>query len=328
MKTIRAAAPAVLLAVLLSTAVLLTPAQAKDDAVEGRFERTLQVTGAVSLKVETGAGNIAVSRGSGGAVQVIGRIRARGMNAAEKVRRLEAAPPIEQTGNTIRIGKIEDEELRRKVSISYELQVPADTRLEAGTGSGDVMVESILGPAQATTGSGNVSLSNIEREVTATTGSGDILLDTLDAGVRATTGSGNISVKNLRGALALQTGSGDVSVTQSTPEDVRVATGSGNVSIAGVTGRLTAETGSGDVIVEGRPAQAWKLSAGSGNLHLKVSGPGYDLDAETSSGDIRVDAPITMMGAVNRRHVRGTVGGGGVLISAETGSGDIVVESH
>jgi len=41
-----------------------------------------------------------------------------------------------------------------------------------------------------------------------------------------------------------------------------------------------------------------------------------------------VDAPITMQGAVNRRRVRGTVGGGGVLISAETGSGDIVVESR
>ncbi len=327
MKAMRVTAPAVLLAALLASAGFPAPAQAGGGAVEGRFERTLQVMGAVSLKVETGSGNIAVIRGGGGAVHVIGRIRARGSEAAEKVRRLEAAPPIEQTGNTIRIGKIAEEELRRNVSLSYELQVPAETRLESGTGSGDVLVEGIVGPAQAATGSGNVRFSDIERPVEAATGSGDILLDALDAEVRATTGSGNIQAKGLKGPLALQTGSGDVSVTQSSAEEVRVATGSGNVSIAAVTGRLTAETGSGDVLVEGRPEQPWKLRAGSGNLHLKVSGPGYDLEAETSSGDIRVDAPITMQGAVNRRRVRGTVGSGGVLISAETGSGDIVVES-
>ncbi len=321
MKAMRVAAPAILLAVLLS------PALAQDNAIEGRFERTLQVTGPVNLTVDTGSGNIAVTRGGEGAVQVIGRIRARGTNAAERVRQLESAPPIQQTGNTIRIGKIEDEELRRKVAISFELQVPADTRLEAGTGSGDVIVEGILGPANAATGSGNVRFSDIERAAEATTGSGDILLDALDAGVRATTGSGNISAKNLRGALALNTGSGDVMVEQSALGEVRVQTGSGNVNVTGVKGKLTAETGSGDLAIEGRPEESWKLSAGSGNLLLKVSGGGYELDAETSSGEIRVDAPITMQGALNRRRVRGTVGGGGVLISAETGSGDIVVES-
>ncbi len=323
MKVIRATLPAILLAVLLS------PALAKNDsAVEGRFERTLQVSGPVSLNVETGSGNIAVTRGPAGAVHVVGRIRARGMNAADKVRQLESAPPIQQNGNTIRLGKIEDESLRRKVSISFEVQVPADTRLDAGTGSGDVLVEGIQGPANAATGSGNVRFSDIEGAAEATTGSGDVILDALDAGVRATTGSGNISAKNLRGALTLTTGSGDVIVEQSALGDVRVQTGSGNVQVSGVKGRLTAETGSGDLAIEGRPEEAWKLSAGSGNLHLKVSGSGYELDAETSSGEIRVDAPITMQGALNRRRVRGTVGGGGVLISAETGSGDIVVESR
>ncbi|MCI0403998.1 MAG: DUF4097 domain-containing protein [Acidobacteria bacterium] len=325
MKAIRVTAPAILLAVLWSAAA----ATDDDRAVQGRFERTLPVTGTVSLNVETGSGNISVSRGTGGSAHVVGRIRARGWGAAEKVRRLEADPPIVQSGNSMRIGKIEDETLRRNVSISYEIQVPADTRLQAGTGSGDVMVEGILGPANAGTGSGNVRFSDIEGEAEATTGSGDVVLDALDSGVRATTGSGNIHGKGLRGKLVLHTGSGDVMVEQSTPEDVQVQTGSGNVSIAGVTGRLTAETGSGDLIVEGRPEGAWRLSAGSGNLRLALPrSVGYELDAQTSSGEIRVDAPIVLQGAANRRRVRGTVGSGGVSISAETGSGDIVVESR
>jgi len=323
MKAIRTTAPAILLAVLLSSAA------ADEHAIQGRFERTLQVTGAVNLNVETGSGNMSVSRGTAGSVHLVGRIRARGWGAAEKVRRLEAGPPIAQSGSSIRIGKIEDETLRRNVSISYELQVPADTRLESGTGSGDVMVEGILGPATAATGSGNVRFSDIEGEAQATTGSGDVVLDALDSGVRATTGSGNIHGKGLRGKLALHTGSGDVMVEQSNPEDVRVQTGSGNVHIAGVTGRLTAETGSGDLIVQGRPEGAWRLSAGSGNLRLELPRSlGYELDAETSSGEIRVDVPIVLQGGVNRHRIHGTVGGGGVVISAETGSGDIVVESR
>lgn len=330
MKAIRALAPAVLL-VLLTTTVFLSTAQGHDSdwSAKGRFERTLQVTGAVSLKVETGSGNITVRRGSSNSIHIVGEIRARGVNAEEKVKALEASPPIEQTGNAIRIGRIEEEALRRKVSISYQIEVPEDTRLEAGSGSGDVLGENILGPVSAATGSGNVNLLHIEREVNATTGSGDVSIDGASAGVKATTGSGNIRGMNLKGGAVLQTGSGDVQVEQSALGDVRVGTGSGNVHVTGVKGRLTAETGSGDVMLEGAPQGSWRLSAGSGNLRVKLpTGTGYELDAETNSGEIRVDAPITLTGAVNRRRVRGTVGGGGAFISAETGSGDIVVESR
>ncbi|MGH9555863.1 MAG: DUF4097 family beta strand repeat-containing protein [Terriglobales bacterium] len=276
MKAVRSVAPAVLLVLFLTTSVFLSTAQAGDWTAKGRFERSLQVTGPVSLKVETGSGNISVRHGSGNSVHVVGEIRARGTNAEEKVRRLEAEPPIEQTGNTIHIGKIEEEALRRKVSISYQIEVPADTRVDAGTGSGDVIGESILGPVNAATGSGNVSLSNIEHEVTATTGSGDVVISGASSGVKATTGSGNIRGTNLKGGAVLQTGSGDVSVEQSALGDVRVGTGSGNVHVTGVKGRLTAETGSGDVLLEGAPEGSWRLSAGSGDLRLKLpAGTGY-----------------------------------------------------
>jgi DUF4097 and DUF4098 domain-containing protein YvlB len=330
MKAFRNHTTVVLLVLFLSTAVFLSTAQAGDDWVaKGRFERTLQVSGAVGLKVETTSGNISVRRGSGNSVHIIGEIRARGTNAEEKVKALEAEPPIQQTGNTIRIGKIEEEALRRKVSISYEIHVPAHTRLDAGSGSGDVIAEAILGPVSAATGSGNVSVNDIEREVNATTGSGDVKIDGASAGVKATTGSGNIQGTNLKGGAVLQTGSGNIEVEQSALGDVRVGTGSGNVHVTGVKGRLTAETGSGDVLLEGAPQGSWRLSAGSGNLRVKLpTGTGYELDAETSSGEIRVDAPITLTGAISRRRVRGTVGGGGAFITAETGSGDIVVESR
>src|SRR5947209_20410898 len=66
----------------------------------GSFDRTLQVSGAVELSVQTGSGSIQIQPGDDRSVHVIGRIRARGnmwsgVSAEEQIRRLEANPPIE-----------------------------------------------------------------------------------------------------------------------------------------------------------------------------------------------------------------------------------------
>ena len=76
-------------------------------------------------------------------------------NSEEKIKRLEANPPIQQSGNDIRIGHIDDPELRRNVSISYDVTVPATTELRVETGSGNQTVEGIQGPLEVTAGSGS-----------------------------------------------------------------------------------------------------------------------------------------------------------------------------
>ena len=77
-------------------------------------------------------------------------------------------------GTSIRIGHIEDPELRRNISISYELEVPSETRLTSKTGSGNLNITGIQGPLKADTGSGSVKISNIGNELEAESGSGDI----------------------------------------------------------------------------------------------------------------------------------------------------------
>ncbi|MGH9862556.1 MAG: DUF4097 family beta strand repeat-containing protein, partial [Candidatus Acidiferrales bacterium] len=145
---------------------------------EGSFDRTLKVTGPVDLDIETGSGSITVRPGEGGSVHIIGTIKARsdwGLNmreAEEKVRQLEANPPIVQTGTMIRLGYIEDRELRRNVSISYEVTVPRETKLVSHTGSGSQTVDGIQGPVYAETGSGSLTITSIGSEVEADTGSG------------------------------------------------------------------------------------------------------------------------------------------------------------
>ncbi len=204
-----------LIAAALAT-VAIAPALARDTVAEGSFDRTLKVSGAVDLTVETGSGGITVRTGDGSTIHVIGKIRVNSdwhiddKNAQDKVHRLESNPPIEQNGNTITIGEIHDEDLKRNVSISYELVVPADTRLRSSTGSGSQELDGVKGPVEATTGSGSLRISHIGAELRASTGSGTITLDTIQGGVRANTGSGSIRADNVGGGITAQTGSGNI----------------------------------------------------------------------------------------------------------------------
>lgn len=319
---------------LFAVAVLATAGTQSACAytARGSFERRLQVTGPVQLDVTTGSGSISVRTGDASSVRVVGIIRASsgwfdGTDPEEKVRTLEANPPVEQNGNVIRIGHIEDRELRRNVSISYELVVPVETRLNSETGSGDQSIEGAQGPVKASTGSGNLTIATVGAEVEADTGSGDITLSSINGRLRAETGSGNIRGTGIAGAIVADTGSGDVRVEQTAPGDVDVGTGSGNVELGGVRGSLRVSTGSGDITVGGEATGAWKLDAGSGNITVRLpSGAAFDLNARTSSGRVTIDHPVTVQGSIGRGELRGKVRGGGFLLEVDTGSGDIRIE--
>ncbi len=301
---------------------------------EGSFDRTLKVTGAVELEVTTGSGGINVRAGEAASVRVHGTIRAsegwliNSGEAEKKVRALETNPPIEQSGNFIRIGRIEDPELRRNVSLSLEIVTPAETRLKAHTGSGSQTISGISGPVNAGTGSGGVKITSIGSEVRVETGSGNIQLESIKGEVRARTGSGYIRGAGIAGAITAGTGSGDVKLQQTAAGSARVDTGSGNVELEGLRGSLVARTGSGTITAEGAPEGGWSLSTGSGSVIVRLpANAAFDLDAHTSSGHVSADnLPITLQGTIRRGQLRGKVRGGGPRIELETGSGNIRIE--
>jgi hypothetical protein len=309
-------------------ALFVLPAHASSS--EGSFTRSLKVaSGEVLLSVTTGSGNITVRTGSGDAIEVRGRIRAHsgwGMDADEKVKRLEAQPPVEQDGNSIRIGHIEDRDLRQNVSIDYELTVPARTRVTSETGSGDQHLDGLQGALRAHTGSGNVVLANITADTRAESGSGDLELSNVRGHMYVDTGSGNIRTSRVAGAFVGNSGSGDIHLDQTASGEVKVETGSGNVVATGVDGSLSASTGSGDIEIQGQQRGDWQLSAGSGNVRLRLSGDkSFEVDLHTSSGSIDVDFPVTVQGSFRKNELRGKVGAGAYLMRVHTGSGDIEI---
>ncbi len=320
-----------LLGILALTALSLCLA-APARAVEGHFARTVQVSGAVDLEVLTSSGTIDVRTGDSSTVRITGTIRAsngwsEGADAENKVHYLEANPPIEQHGNIIRVGRIENEDLQRYISISYEIVAPAETRLRSNSGSGDQNVSGLRGPVEASSGSGSLRLTNIGDMVRATTGSGHISVEGVQGPVRASTGSGEILATGVAGSLHASTGSGRITLRQTAPGDVEATSGSGTMQLEGVHGDVRAQTGSGNILVEGEGQSSWRLSTASGSVTVRLPGQqGFTLHARTVSGRVSTAREMTVQGALSKHELEGKVGDGGLMLDVSTVSGNIQVE--
>jgi hypothetical protein len=295
-----------------ATLVAMTMCLPAAFAAEKSFDRTLSVNGPVTLRVSTGSGYIRVSPGSDNQVHIMGRVKSNnnwwGGSSDDAVARVASNPPIDQAGNIIRVGDEHGSDWGHHVSIDYEITTPANTMLVAESGSGDLQI------------------SNITGTVKGHTGSGSIHADKLGSGSRLETGSGTIDANNLMGSTTLQTGSGEIHAHLGSAGDVVAGTGSGSIKLENVQGAVKAETGSGSVEISGQPTAPWKLETGSGEISLRLSKDAhFTLDAETGSGSVKSDPPLTMTthGSIDKHHVSGTVNGGGPTIKAETGSGDI-----
>jgi hypothetical protein len=233
-----------------SLIVFAAPAFARDI---GSFDRTLSVNGPVDLEVATNSGRIVVRPGNTGAVQVHAIISASDDVSSPDVRDIEVNPPIQQTGNSIRIRPLDNDRFRR-ISIAYEVVVPAQTKLRAATGSGGIRI------------------SGIDDEVHAQTGSGGIELDTLKGRVEARTGSGGIRGNGLSGPITARAGSGGITL--------------GLASTSGFD--LRARTGSGRISVD-PPITMQGVFSGRHEVEGKIRGGGPLVDVATGSGGVRIE---------------------------------------
>jgi hypothetical protein len=319
-----------LTAVLAVAASLACAAPSVAQTPEGAFDRTLKVSGAVDLDIVAGSGSIRIEPGAADSVRVAARLKAgnswiAGGDVEKRIRQIEQNPPIEQQGNVIRVGHFADPELPRNISISYEVTVPADTKLAASTGSGSITVGAITGPARVKSGSGSVVVGRVGAHVEASTGSGSIKVDGAGS-LEASTGSGSIHAAAVAGPAKASSGSGSIVVTQTGKGDVDVSAASGSITLAGVNGAARANSASGSIRIDGRPSGPWSLHSSSGGITITVpADAAFDLHARTNSGTIDSAHPVTMevTGKIDKRQIQGKVRGGGPLIEAFCSSGSI-----
>ena len=321
-------------AVIVAAVMLMTACTVDAQRAEGSFEKTLTVGPQTEIEIMSGSGSIEVRQGSVGRLEIRAKVRAgdwgwsrSGVSAQERVKRVEANPPIEQQGNTVRIGDIKDPDLRDGVSISYDVTVPPGTALRSKSGSGSQRIEGVDGDVVVSTGSGSVNVRRSGGRVRASTGSGGITAQDVGGAFEASTGSGSIDGTGVKGPISARTSSGSIEVTQTGGGDVEASSSSGSIKVRGVQGAVRASTTSGSLAIEGQMARDWRLSSSSGHVTVSVpANQGFELDASSSSGRINTDFPITVSGTIGKHALRGAARGGGPLLHVRTSSGGISIQ--
>jgi DUF4097 and DUF4098 domain-containing protein YvlB len=212
------------------------------------------------------------------------------------------------------------------VSVDYTVTVPSSAAVEAKSVSGNIRVTGVRGAVRSESVSGDVTTSDTPKVETAKSVSGNVTLSGIqnDGDLSATSVSGTVSAKGVKAhALDLGSVSGDLMVSDVTCD------------------RLNAKSVSGGFEYSGSIARGgiYDVNLHSGTARFVLANPvGFELTANTFSGNIRSDWPLTIGGDRDRdrdrddrrrgasnRSMRATFGDGSATLTVHTFSGDIVI---
>ena len=283
----------------------------REENVE-RTTRTLKLGANGVLTLGNIAGDIAITRATGPdtTVEIVKTARGRDANDVREQLQMVQVDVTERAGRAdIRTRYPSNEEARRNnrrnfnVSVAYNVSAPAGTRISVESISGSIKVTDIKGDVTANSVSGDVRI----------TGSGRI------NAAKTISGTVEIADAEIDGALESSSVSGDVIMRRVTARRLDASSVSGAVAFVGTLAR------------NGR----YDLGSFSGDVHLYLSGgTGFEVDANSSSGDIRSDFDIVTRGAqtTTRRGRRpvlsGTFGDGSAVLDLTTFSGSIIISKR
>jgi DUF4097 and DUF4098 domain-containing protein YvlB len=316
--------------VVLLTAFAITNAGcAMGPAASGNFDRTLTVTAPIRLELANASGNVSITGSADNKVHVHGEARSSGMGFDSPQKRLDDIvnnPPIEQKGDTVRIGK----DLKRvnNISISYVIEVPHDTEISTTVVSGSQTIVNVRGPVKADSASGSIRVDQIDRQTQLTTLSGSIEAQNVGDDLRASSASGSVNVSKIKGDIRISALSGTTQVSGPGGR-VDADTASGTVEVQGATRDVKAHAASGRVDVQGNPSESsyWDLKTVSGVVQLGVPpSANFHLTAEAISGQIKTEVPIVIE-EQGKHSLRARMGNGGGRVEVHTVSGEIRVRA-
>jgi len=207
-----------------------------------------------------------------------------------------------------------------QASVDYTVRVPRGAAVDVSSISGNVRASNLQGPLRAQSISGSVVVSDSTNVEVAKSISGDVEVSGAmpEARLTASTVSGRVRARDVKArGLSLSAISGDVEVTNVEAE------------------RLDGKSVSGDFVFTGTVARnaRYEFSSHSGSVRLTLGGgAGFEVSANTFSGSIQSDLPVTVNDQRPRRgpgrSVRAVVGDGGATLTVSTFSGNIVIRKQ
>ena len=304
--------------------------RSRGDDREEQVERTTKVLklgpdGALALG--NIAGDIVVTRASGGdaTIEIVKTARGRTPEDAKEQLKLVPVEVTERNGRaevrTRYPNQQQPRENRRhlNVTVAYTVTAPAGTRLSIDSISGGIRISDIKGDLNANTISGDIRINGAGRVGSAKTLSGMV----------------EIADTQTEGAIGGSSVSGDVIFRRVTARRLDGSSVSGNIKVEDAQSeRVSAQTTSGSVWFAGGLARSgrYELKSFSGEVRVLLAGnTGFEVDANSFSGDVRTDLPLVRRGnnEPNRRGRRttlsGTYGDGAAVLDLTTFSGSIVI---
>ncbi len=294
-----------------------------------KVAQTFKVGDGAALDLSHLAGDIRVTGGGGSEIKVEATKRVRHRDP-EQAKRLLQDLRIDMNNFN---GRVEVRTIypRRgsygnniSASVDYVISVPAGASVALKSISGDISVTNVKGEVRAETVSGDVNISGTPNVSVAKTISGDVTAR--DIGTQTT--------------LVLSTVSGTVIGTGLRVRALEAGSVSGDVRLIGSeVERLEAKSVSGNIEFDAPLSKGgrYEFTSHSGNVRIMLSGnTGFELDADTFSGSVRSDVPVTLR-AIGRndqaprdrrgsnRAIRGSYGDASAFLSVRSHSGSVVI---
>jgi DUF4097 and DUF4098 domain-containing protein YvlB len=199
---------------------------------------------------------------------------------------------VVEPGEQLRIRTVE-RELSARVSVNYEIRVPASATISSATSSnGPIRIEGAALSGDLISSNGPITVSDANGDIEVRTSNGAIDVRDHAGSVRATTSNARIVILDVERFLGAETSNGEIIAEF------------GTIEISGVTLRT-----SNARVTLGIPAD------------LSIN-----LDLATSNGRIVVDDPAIGIPAPSGTSFSGAVGGGGPTVTVRTSNADIVVD--
>lgn len=284
-----------------------------------RMARTFKVGPSGMLSLANVSGDIVIQAGQGDAIAIEAIKRTRGSDSADQFARTQVEM-VERAGRVeVRVVYTGQ---RNHASVDFNVTAPAGTSLGIRSVSGDVRVTGIHGDVRVESVSGDVTAVDVRRAGLLKSVSGDI----------------DVSAVQHEGELRTESVSGDVTVRDAQVRGLAADTVSGELRLMNVTGdRVGAKSVSGGVDFSGPLAQGgrYEMKSHSGDVRVAIANnAGFELEANSFSGNVRSDLPLTVggpgreavrAGGHGRQAMRGVHGDGSAFLSLSSFSGSIVV---
>lgn len=282
-------------------------AQSDEDAY--RVEE-FNVSGQVSLEVQTSGGSISVIGSNDDEVVVEMYVRRKGDYVeAGEADLSDYDIEIFQDGNSVKAlvdRKSKGWNWNNGYSISFVVYAPEETRSRLKTSGGSLTVRNLNGSQELKTSGGSITAEGIRGEMVLKTSGGSINMSEVQGNVEANTSGGTIRAETLVGNLDAKTSGG-------------------SIRLSGIEGNVDARTSGGSINAEIlAPADYIELKTSGGSITIKVPEEnGYNLDLDGNRVYVNLN---NFSGQAEKDEISGTMNGGGTLIEAKTSGGSVRLE--